>query len=177
MEYWTGMKFSDLPLTLLFVTATLMSIGSAGPVIFYAYSQKEIYKNWVSRLTYLPVLIMIGTGISIVNAKAWVEAIMGIPSGFKRTPKLRIEKNGDTLKDKMKYHQPLDLHSILEFAMGIYCLFCIYISFVVGKPFMVGFLIIYSSGFFFVGWNTVKEYLWKFQANLEPEAQTSAEIA
>jgi cellulose synthase/poly-beta-1,6-N-acetylglucosamine synthase-like glycosyltransferase len=177
MEYWTGMKFSDLPLTLLFVTATLMSIGSAGPVIFYAYAQKEIYKNWVSRLAYLPVLIMIGTGISIVNARAWVEAIMGIPSGFKRTPKLRIEKNGDTLKDKMKYHQPLDLHSILEFAMGIYCLFCIYISFVVGKPFMVGFLIIYSSGFFFVGWNTVKEYLWKFQANLEPEAQTSAEIA
>ncbi|MCB1178986.1 MAG: glycosyltransferase [Leptospiraceae bacterium] len=177
MEYWTGMKFTDLPLTLLFVTATLMSIGSAGPIVFYSYSQKEQYKNWKRRLVYLPILIMVGTGISVVNTRAWIEAIMGIPSGFKRTPKLRIEKTGDNLKDKLKYHMPLDLHSILEFGMGIYCLFCIYISFLVKKPLIVGFLIMYGSGFLFVAWNSIKEYLWKFQGSMEEARETSAEIA
>jgi cellulose synthase/poly-beta-1,6-N-acetylglucosamine synthase-like glycosyltransferase len=176
MEYWTGMKFSDTPLTILFVSATLMSIGSAGPVVFYAYSQKEIYPDWKSRLFFLPVLIMVGTGISIVNTRAWIEAILGIPSGFKRTPKLRIEKSEDNIKDRLKYHLPMDYHAVLELLMGAYCVFCIYLSFLVKKPFIVGFLTIYSAGFFFVAFNTIKEYLWKYQTSLQ-ETEASTEIA
>lgn len=176
MEYWTGMKFTDLPMTVLFVAATFMSIGSAGPIVFYAFSQRELYPDWKSRLLFLPVLIMIGTGISIVNTRAWIEAVMGIPSGFKRTPKLRIENANDNLKDKMKYHLPLDYHVILELFMGIYCIFCIYLSFIVKKPFIIGFLVIYGAGFFFVAYNSIKEYLWKFQSALQ-ETETSTEIA
>ncbi|MCX8000541.1 MAG: glycosyl transferase, partial [Leptospiraceae bacterium] len=163
LEYWSNLKFKDLPTTILLGTAFFMSIGSLGPIIFYAYSQKELYPDWKKRIIYLPVLIMIGTGISIVNARAWVEAILGIPSGFKRTPKLRIESSKDNLKDRLKYHLPLDWHAVFEFFMGVYCFVCIYLSFQVKKPFMVGFLVIYGLGFFFVAFNTVKEYLWKFQ--------------
>jgi cellulose synthase/poly-beta-1,6-N-acetylglucosamine synthase-like glycosyltransferase len=176
LEYWTEMKFTDLPITVLFIAATLMSIGSLGPIVFYAFSQKELYPDWKSRIVFLPVLIMIGTGISVVNTRAWIEAIMGIPSGFKRTPKLRIESSSDNLKERLKYHLPLDYHVLFEIVMGVYCIFCIYLSILVKKPFIIGFLVIYGMGFFFVAYNSIKEYLWKYQAAFE-KTETSTKTA
>ena len=163
MEYWTGFSFTDLPLTILFLTATLLSVGSVGPLFFYAYSQKEIYPDWKSRLGFLPVMVMIGTGVSIVNTRAWIEAVLGIKSGFKRTPKLRIENSADSLKERMKYTVPMDFHAILEIMMGVYCIFCIYLSIVTYKPFIIGFLVIYTAGFFFVAFGTLREAFWKLQ--------------
>jgi cellulose synthase/poly-beta-1,6-N-acetylglucosamine synthase-like glycosyltransferase len=177
MEYWTGFKFTDLPMTLLFIAATLMSVGSVGPLIFYAYSQREIYPEWKSRLGFLPVMIMIGTGIAIVNTRAWLEAILGVKSGFKRTPKLRIESESDQLIDRQKYHIPMDYHAVLELIMGLYCFFCVYISFLVNKPFIIGFMIVYGFGFLFVGLNTIKESLWKYSGSAQVENKTLTEIA
>jgi len=177
MEYWTGFKFTDLPMTLLFIAATLMSVGSVGPLIFYAYSQREIYPEWKSRLGFLPVMIMIGTGIAIVNTRAWLEAILGVKSGFKRTPKLRIESESDQLIDRQKYHIPMDYHAVLELIMGLYCFFCVYISFLVNKPFIIGFMIVYGFGFLFVGLNTIKESLWKYSGSAQVENKTLTENA
>ncbi len=177
MEYWTGFSFTDLPITILFIAATLLSIGSVGPLIFYAYSQREIYPDWKSRLGFLPIMIMIGTGVSIVNTRAWLEAVLGIKSGFKRTPKFKIESSEDNLKDRLKYQIPLDFHAVLELAMGLYCFFCVYISFVVGKPFIIGFMVVYGLGFLFVAINTIKESTWKLSEKLSTGNETVSEIA
>ncbi|MCB1142979.1 MAG: glycosyltransferase [Leptospiraceae bacterium] len=177
MEFWSGWGIKDIPITILFVTATFLSIGSIGPIVFYAYSQREIYPDWKSRLSFLPVMIMIGTGVSIVNTRAWLEAVLGIKSGFKRTPKLRIENSSDSLKDRQKYPIPFDANSILELAMAIYCFFCVYLSFLVDKPFIIGFLFIYGMGFLFVSLNTIKESLWKLQGAFEKEKEAVSEIA
>ena len=179
MEFWTGMKLADLPILALFATAAFMSIGSIGPIIFYAYSQKEIYGDWKSRLYFLPVMIMIGTGVAVVNTKAWLEAVLGIQSGFKRTPKLNISAKSDNLKEKLKYVVPFDSLSFFEFFMGLYCLFCIYISIVVEKPFIIGFLFIYSLGFFFVSIQTIKEAFWamKRKSVKQEEIKPAVEIA
>lgn len=177
MEYWSGYKLMDLPIAVLFGTAAMLSIGSIGPLVFYAYSQKEIYKDWTSRLTFLPVMIMIGTGVAVVNTRAWLEAMLGVQSSFKRTPKLRVENAKDNLKDRLMYTIPFDFHAVLEFFMGLYCLFCVYISFVVDKPFIIGFLFIYALGFFFVSINTAKEALWKLQVKAQKAPETSVEAA
>jgi len=119
--------------------------------------------------------VMIGTGISVVNTKAWLEAVLGIQSGFKRTPKLKIESKEDSWKDRQKYKIPLDYIAILEFLMGVYCLFCVYISFIVEKPFIIGFMVIYSFGFFFVSLHSIREALGSGVLNVENE--TVPEIA
>lgn len=160
MEYWSGLSLFDLPVLMLFGTATFLSIGSIGPLVFYAYSQKVLRNDWKRRLFYLPIMVMIGTGIAIVNSRAWLEAVLGIKSGFKRTPKHKIEGNNDNLVDKMKYNVPIDMHIILEFFMGVYCLFCIYLSVIVEKPFIIGFLVIYSLGFLFISCGTLTETFW-----------------
>lgn len=174
MEYWAGFKMDDLPMEILFGSAAVLSIGSMGPVIFYAYSQREIHKDWKSKLIYLPILVMIGTGIAVMNTYAWVEAVFGVQSGFKRTPKLRIEKEGDSLQDKIKYVVPVDYRAFLEFFMGAYCVFCIYLSFVVGKPYMIGFMVLYSIGFFYVSYLSVAESFWKFKPATKAEKELRA---
>jgi cellulose synthase/poly-beta-1,6-N-acetylglucosamine synthase-like glycosyltransferase len=173
LEYWAGVNFYDLPISILSATAVVLSIGSLGPLVFYAYSQRELYSNWKSRLAFLPVMVMIGTGIAIVNTRAWLEAVLGIQSGFKRTPKLKIESGSDQVQDRMKYHIPLDLHVVFEFLMGSYCLFCIYLSIALGKPYILGFLVLYTLGFYFVGFQSIRETLWKFKKRAKEEAEMS----
>lgn len=51
MELWSGISFYDLSLGIIGPTATVLTIGSIGPLIFYGYSQKEIYKDWKKRLS------------------------------------------------------------------------------------------------------------------------------
>ncbi|EQA38087.1 glycosyltransferase-like protein, family 2 [Leptospira inadai serovar Lyme str. 10] len=165
MEYWSGFSFYDLPLEVLSGTAAVLSVGSIGPLFFYAYSQKTLYKDWKRRLIYLPILMMVGTGIAVVNTRAWLEAVLGIQSSFKRTPKLRIEKNSDSVKERLKYTVPLDFHVVLEFLLGIYCLFSVALSFLVGRPYIVGFLLIYGIGFFFVSFQSFREAAWKYKSS------------
>lgn len=162
LDYWSTFQIQDLAIEFLMGSAFFLTIGSFGPVFFYAYSQRELHKDWLRRLIYLPVLVMVGTGIAIVNTRAWLEAILGIPSGFKRTPKLKIENKDDSLQDRLKYSIPLDIHVLFEFLMGVYCLFCIYLSVITQKPFVIGFMVLYSFGFFFVAFQSIRESLWKY---------------
>ena len=177
MEFWSGFNLFDLPVVILYGTAAFLSIGSIGPIIFYMYSQREIYPDWKSRIFFLPVMIMIGTGVAIVNTRAWLEALLGIQSSFKRTPKMRLENNSDNMKERLKYFVPFDFLTILEFLMGVYCLFCVYISIIVEKPFIIGFMFIYSLGFFFVSINSIKEALWSAKPEMEEKPAVSIEIA
>lgn len=54
---------------------------------------------------------------------------------------------------------------VLEFLMGFYCLGTVFLSFVLGKPQIVGFLVIYALGFFYVGYLSLKEAAWKLGAS------------
>ncbi|HMY47625.1 MAG TPA: glycosyltransferase family 2 protein, partial [Leptospiraceae bacterium] len=157
MDVWTGFSIYDLSLAVLFGAATLMSLGTFGPVVFYIYSQRELYPDWKKRIWWMPVLMMIGTGIAVVCGRAFLEAILGIQSTFKRTPKYRIENKSDKLIERMKYKLPLDKTVFIEFFMGFYCVACIYFSIVKNKPFVVPFMLIYAAGFFYVALSSLSE--------------------
>ncbi|MCC5816474.1 MAG: glycosyltransferase family 2 protein [Leptospira sp.] len=177
LEYWAGINFYDLPLEILGATAVILSVGSAGPLIFYAYSQRELYPDWKKRILFLPFMVVIGTGIAIVNTRAWLEAVTGVQSGFKRTPKLKIESKKDNLLDRTKYAVPLDFHVILEIFMGSYAVFCIYLSIVMGKPYIIGFLVMYALGFYFVAFQSIREAMWKLKKQPAEETVVSPQTA
>jgi hypothetical protein len=81
---WFQMLYIDLPLWL----AATASVST-----FYLVAQRELYADWRSRLKYLPFLMAVGIGLSVSNSKAVIEALLGIKTSFKRTPKYRIEKS------------------------------------------------------------------------------------
>jgi cellulose synthase/poly-beta-1,6-N-acetylglucosamine synthase-like glycosyltransferase len=105
------MLIVDVP---LFMGAT-MSVCS-----FYLTSQKEIFgSEWRQRIKYLPAALSIGIGISVNNAKAVLEALLGHASEFKRTPKYHVEGAGDEWKSK-RYRGSLSFVPFIELALGLY---------------------------------------------------------
>jgi cellulose synthase/poly-beta-1,6-N-acetylglucosamine synthase-like glycosyltransferase len=105
------MMLVDVP---LFLGAT-MSVCS-----FYLMSQREIFGGgWRARIKYLPAVLAAGIGLSVNNAKAVLEALLGLESGFTRTPKLGVEGAGEDWKQK-RYRGQASLVPLVELLLGVY---------------------------------------------------------
>jgi cellulose synthase/poly-beta-1,6-N-acetylglucosamine synthase-like glycosyltransferase len=77
-------------------SASLFVLATCSASTFFVFSQRELFgkeAGWRS-LLYMPVLMGLGVGISLNNAKAVLEAIWGAirkkPSEFVRTPKYGV---------------------------------------------------------------------------------------
>jgi cellulose synthase/poly-beta-1,6-N-acetylglucosamine synthase-like glycosyltransferase len=108
---WYEMMIVDVP---LFIGAT-MSVCS-----FYLMSQREIFgETWRQRIKYLPAVLSVGIGLSVNNSKAVIEALLGRPSEFTRTPKYRVEGAGDEWRQK-RYRGHMTFVPFLELLLGLY---------------------------------------------------------
>ncbi|MEJ2222769.1 MAG: glycosyltransferase family 2 protein [Desulfobacterales bacterium] len=142
---------------------TLLCLATFGPSSMYLFSQKILYGDWKTRIKFLPFLMCLGTGIAVNNTKAVLEALFNIKSGFIRTPKYGIKKQGESWKGK-HYAIPLNAISILEFFLGIYSLTGLLMFLLFSKYLVSPFLLIYTSGFFFVIFLSVKHGYGKTQS-------------
>src|SRR5258708_13429522 len=89
---WFQMIVIALPLFL----ASTCSISS-----FYLVAQKELRpKTWRRTFLYMPFVMATGIGISVRNAQAVIEPILGKKSEFTRTPKFKIEANKNSFPNK-----------------------------------------------------------------------------
>jgi len=114
---WYEMLIVDVP---LFIGAT-MSVCS-----FYLMSQREIFgDDWRARIKYLPAVLSVGIGLSVNNAKAVAEALLGWDSEFTRTPKYRVERAGDDWRLK-RYRGCVNFVPFIELALGTYFTFMAY---------------------------------------------------
>jgi hypothetical protein len=116
---YTQWFFSSLAYPVMIFT--LLCLATFGPSSLYLFSQRVLYGDWKTRIKYLPFLMCLGTGIAVNNTKAVLEGLLGVKSGFIRTPKYGIQKKGENWKNK-HYAIPLNAISILEFFLGLYSL-------------------------------------------------------
>lgn len=128
---------------------TLLGLATFGPSSMYLFSQRILYRDWKNRIKFLPFLVCLGTGIAVNNTKAVLEALLNIKSGFVRTPKYGISKQQDSWRGK-NYSIPLNAVSILEFLLGLYSLGGLLMFLLFSKYLVSPFLLIYTSGFFYV---------------------------
>jgi len=150
---YTRWFFADLTYPVMIFT--LFCLATFGPSSMYIFSQRILYRDWKSRIRYLPFLMCLGTGIAVNNTKAVLEALFGIESGFIRTPKYGIKRKGDRWNDK-RYSIPLNSVSILEFFLGLYSLTGLFMFLFFSKYLISPFLFIYTAGFFYVFFLSVK---------------------
>jgi cellulose synthase/poly-beta-1,6-N-acetylglucosamine synthase-like glycosyltransferase len=134
---------------------TLLCLATFGPSSMYMFSQKILYRDWKTRIKFLPFLMCLGTGIAVNNTKAVLEALLNVKSGFIRTPKYGIEKQQDSWRGKY-YSIPLNAISILEFFLGLYSLGGLLMFLLFSKYLVSPFLLIYTAGFFSVFFLSVK---------------------
>ena len=158
---WWEMLFIDFPLFF----ASTFSISS-----FYLVSQKELFpKHWYKTFLYLPFLMSLGIGLTITNTIAVMEAIFGIQSAFKRTPKYRVQKKGEK-SQASKYRKRLGMIPLLELLIGAYFALCIWYAVANENYFTVPFLLLFVIGYWYTGLLSLFQgrfERWRSGANLD----------
>ena len=144
---FTKWFFISLSYPLLFFT--LFCLATFGPSNMYIFSQRIFYPDWKKSIKYLPFLMCLGTGISVNNTKAIVQALLGFKTGFVRTPKYGIERREDSWYGKL-YSIPFSAISIIELILGLYSLAGLLLFLLFSKYFISPFLLIYTAGFLYV---------------------------
>jgi cellulose synthase/poly-beta-1,6-N-acetylglucosamine synthase-like glycosyltransferase len=136
---WYEMLLIDVP---LFLAAT------ASVANFYMVCQRELHKDWTTRLKYLPFLMSIGIGLTVNNTRAVLEALFRRESEFARTPKYRIEAQADEWIGK-KYRQSVVVQPMIELALGLYFTATVFYALANGIYGTVPFLVLFQLGFLY----------------------------
>jgi hypothetical protein len=145
MGVWQ-MVFIDLPL----IVASFWSIS-----LFYVVAQRELYpKNWKRSLFLLPMLMAVGTGLTIINTRAVLEAIFGVQSPFARTPKYAISGAPMNLEVK-KYRRRSGWLPYAEIAVGTYFVGTVVFAVQTYNFFAIPFLLLFVLGYYWAGFGTL----------------------
>jgi cellulose synthase/poly-beta-1,6-N-acetylglucosamine synthase-like glycosyltransferase len=138
---WYEMLLIDVP---LFFAATFSFCN------FYVVCQREVHKDWIVRLKYVPFLMSVGIGLSINNTRAVLEALFNKQSEFARTPKYRIEGASDEWVGK-RYRQSVAVQPLIELALGLYFTATVFYALANQIYGTVPFLILFQVGFLYTG--------------------------
>ena len=138
---WYEMLLIDVP---LFFAATFSFCN------FYVVCQREVHRDWRSRIKYVPFLMSVGIGLSINNARAVFEALFNKESEFTRTPKYRIEADADEWIGK-KYRQSVAVQPLVELAFGLYFTWTAFYALANGIYGTLPFLVLFQVGFLYTG--------------------------
>ncbi len=139
---WFQMLVIDLPLFL----ASTFSISS-----FYLVSQKELFpRRWPRTFLYLPFLMALGIGLTLTNTRAVMEALFGIKSAFKRTPKYRVQSKADKAMGQ-KYRRRLGLVPWMELVVGGYFTLMCWYAVNSENYWTIPFLFLFVLGYWYTG--------------------------
>jgi len=162
---WQQLLIVDMPM----IFASFISI-----FVFYLTAQRVLYpKNWKKSVFFIPALIAVGIGLAIVNTRAVMEAILGVQTGFVRTPKYNVG-GAQKVKVAPKYRRRSGWLPYIEIAIGAYFLAMVAYAIDCYNFFAIPFLMMFTCGYFWVGFSTLyEEYRdklrWQRQRNLELE--------
>ncbi|HYL93734.1 MAG TPA: cellulose synthase family protein [Alphaproteobacteria bacterium] len=160
---WFQMLVIDLP---LFLVSTF-SISS-----FYLVSQKELFpQKWHRTFLYLPFLMALGIGLTLTNTRAVIEALLGVQSSFKRTPKYRVETKADRALGQ-KYRRRLGLVPWLELLVGCYFVMLVAYAYYSENYWTIPFLLLFVLGYMYTGFMSLLQGRFeRFSAGREPNTK------
>jgi hypothetical protein len=171
---------------------SLFVLATCSASTFFAFGQRELFgkqAGWRS-LLYMPVLMALGVGVSINNARAVFEAFWSSftkkTSEFVRTPKYGVTGSGRArMKRESMFTMKRLMLPILEIAFGCYMASCLWISFWYQCGIQPGsdksgwasvpFLLIFAGGYFYVGFSTLHA-LWQMSQEQEEDVAEVFEI-
>jgi len=136
----------DLPL----IIASFWSIS-----LFYVVAQRELYpKNWKRSILMLPMLIAVGVGLTIINTRAVIEALLGVKTAFARTAKYNLGDRPVNLEVK-KYRWRSGWLPYAEILVGFYFVSMIVFAAQTANFFAIPFLLLFVFGYWWAGFVTL----------------------
>jgi hypothetical protein len=131
------------------VPTAVIGVATLGVPIEFLLAQMVIYRGDVRRIFYLPMFMIVGTGMAFNSARAVVQGLAGRETEFMRTPKFRMEGAKETWK-RGAYVMSADPTAFGEALMAGYAVFVIMEAWRSGHTGAIPFLLLYAAGFAWV---------------------------
>ncbi|HJK95779.1 MAG TPA: glycosyltransferase family 2 protein [Polyangiaceae bacterium LLY-WYZ-14_1] len=126
-------------------------LGTCGSITaFYLATHKALYGSIKDAVRRLPMMMALGIGLSINNARAVFEGLFGNDLEFIRTPKHGITDKQEAWAKK-RYKAGRAFHSLIELGFGIYFVATIGLAIFTGSWVSIPFLVLFMIGFLYVG--------------------------
>ena len=146
--------------TYYIVNGPIFFFASVSVILFYLTSQKALRPHtWWKEIPYLPLLLALGIGMSINNAKAVLEALFNHQTGFVRTPKYGIGQSGRSDWKKSSYKAMKTLTPFVELLFGFFFLFVICEAAMEGRWSSTILLLPFPVGFFYTSLSSLARML------------------
>jgi cellulose synthase/poly-beta-1,6-N-acetylglucosamine synthase-like glycosyltransferase len=129
----------------------LLFFSSISVVLFYGSAVWYLDEKRAPRLLHLPLVMGLGIGLAFSNARAVLEALLGVKSEFVRTPKYKVEETTDATWKRKKYKRKRGLLPLLELSFAIYFLLAITYSARLHMWGTIPFLLLFFFGFGYMG--------------------------
>jgi cellulose synthase/poly-beta-1,6-N-acetylglucosamine synthase-like glycosyltransferase len=125
----------------------ILTFSTVSVIVYYLVTQRYLHPDtWKQSIKYIPFVMSMGIALTFSNARAVLEALLGIKSGFVRTPKYRIEKSGDSWAPKSYVKRGFSF-PILELLFALYFAFTIWYAIDSNIFGTIPFLLIYFCGY------------------------------
>ncbi|MEI8314042.1 MAG: cellulose synthase family protein [Verrucomicrobiota bacterium] len=135
---------------LFLVDIPLFFAATVSVTAFYFCAQIELHVKWWKRLLYMPLMMAVGVGLSINNARAVLEALLNRPSEFVRTPKAGVRQRGEPWRG-IQYRSLRGIVPYVEIGFGLYFAYFMYDAVNRGQWISAVFVLVSLVGFFYVG--------------------------
>ena len=129
----------------------LLFFSSISVVLFYGTAVWYLDDRRTPRLLHLPLVMALGIGLAFSNARAVLEALLGVKTDFIRTPKYRVEDTADATWKRKKYRRKRGLLPLLELSFAVYFLLAILYSVRLHMWGTIPFLTLFFFGFGYMG--------------------------
>ncbi len=146
----------------LLLNIPIFALASLSAVTFYVVALRELYpRTWLHEIMLIPLLLAVGIGLSLNNARAVIEALLGHQSEFTRTPKYGIETKAQTWRTG--HYLPIkSMLVIIEvFLVALFTYFII-TAYQYGQYFSLPFLMLFLTGFLAVATCSIYQALPTF---------------
>ena len=145
-------------------------LASLSAAVFYTCAHREAApRTWWRGLLYLPLLLSLGIGMSISNAKAVLEAIFNHQTEFTRTPKYGIEKKAQQW-NPVRYSPLKTLLPLVEIGFAVYFTYFFIVSVLAQQWFSLPFLAMFQVGFSYVAYTSIVAWLPKERVSENSES-------
>jgi cellulose synthase/poly-beta-1,6-N-acetylglucosamine synthase-like glycosyltransferase len=149
-------------LALLFQVGSIFLLGFFSIAIFYWVANKHLMKGKKHGKYFFktfPLFITVSMGLSLHNALAVAEGLLGFKSAFIRTPKFNISDKNKSWKDNQYVKLQFSWLSIFEIILAIYFAFAIFLGIQLGDYGLIIFHLMLMLGFLMVFYHSVKPQL------------------
>lgn len=138
--------------TSLFLDLLVFAMATFSVCLFYLTSQREIYgvRGVLRTMFYTPMLLCMGIGMCLANARAVLEGLLTKGGEFVRTPKYNIHQNRDTFLGKKYKVSFKKILPFLELAIGLGFGWVIAYSAAHGMYGAIPFQMLFFVGFIYV---------------------------